>query len=66
MWVPEKSEIKREMIQLTVERQRNVSYPHFVLPGCTVRIRTLPLRFHQTYQPVVYVHPPLDSTMRYS
>ena len=32
----EKSEIKREVIQLTVERRRNVSYPHSILPDCTV------------------------------
>ena len=30
------------------------------------RIHTLLLLFHQTHQPVVYVYPPLDSTMRYS
>ena len=30
------------------------------------RLHTLPRRFHQTHQSVVYVHPALDSTMRYS
>ena len=30
------------------------------------RLHTLFRRFHQTLQSVVYVHPALDSTMRYS
>ena len=43
--VLEKSEIKREMIQLTVDRLRNVAYPHSILTGCTVSYSHPPSSF---------------------
>ena len=43
--VLEKSEIKREIIQLTVDRRRNVAYPHSILTGCTVSYSHPPSSF---------------------
>ena len=45
LWEKEKSEIKREMIPLTVDRRRNVAYPHSILTGCTVSYSHPPSSF---------------------
>ena len=45
LWSIRTYDIKREMIQLTVDRRRNVSYPHSILPGCTVSYSHPPSSF---------------------